>query len=200
MVLSRIDHILYINLEHRFDRRIEIELELSKLPFTFERVDAIKTNPGIIGCGQSHLKCLKIAKERGYRGVWIFEDDFTFTMPIADVMKTLKGIMSNIDVILGAYNLVGCDVVAVDDGMLKGIDVQTASCYIVFEHYYDTMIANLEEGNAKLVETGEHWNYANDQYWKRLQKGDCWMCVNPRFGIQRASYSDNSECFMDHGV
>jgi hypothetical protein len=195
-----IEHVLYINLEHRDDRKIQIENELTKLPLTFERVDAIKTEPGIIGCGQSHIKCLKLAKERGYGAVWIFEDDFTFTMSIDNVMKTLKEIYEtcdSVDVIMGAYNLIES---AKYDKWLKGNEVQTASCYIVFEHYYDKLIENLEEGNAKLIETGEHWNYANDQYWKKLQKDGCWICVDPRFGIQRASYSDNSKCFMDYGI
>jgi len=32
--------------------------------------------------------------------------------------------------------------------------------------------------------------YAVDQYWKRLQEKDNWLCVDPMLFKQRASYSD----------
>ena len=195
----KVPPILYINLDYRTDRREQIEAELKH--FTFERVCAIRTDPGIIGCGQSHLLCLEIAKTRGLPMVWIMEDDFTFTQPIPEVLKTLDQINEIPDVIFAAYIYMGAkpDDEMQKEGLRTATDIQTASSYIVFEHYYDTLINNIKEGNRLLVETGEHWNYSNDQYWKRLQICDNWAYIVPRFGIQRASYSDNANEVTDYG-
>ena len=75
---NKIDHIFYINLEERVDRKNLIEIELNKFDLKYERFPAIKDEMGIYGCGLSHLSVLKLAKERGYKNVLIFEDDFTF--------------------------------------------------------------------------------------------------------------------------
>jgi hypothetical protein len=72
-----VEHIFYINLEHRKDRRdqIEHELEIMSLKQNSERFEAIHKKPGIVGCGYSHLAVLKLAKERNYENVLILEDD-----------------------------------------------------------------------------------------------------------------------------
>ena len=73
------EHIVYINLEKRSDRREEIENELNDFQLHYERFEAIHDNPGILGCTKSHLRVLKLAKERGWKYVLILEDDFTVT-------------------------------------------------------------------------------------------------------------------------
>jgi GR25 family glycosyltransferase involved in LPS biosynthesis len=206
-----IHHIIYINLDHRKDRLEQIQTELSTLPpFTFEveRYEAIKTTPGIIGCGLSHLHCLKRAKGLGYPFVWIMEDDFTFTADIMQIMETLLALNEQIvanpltfDVIMLAYHMLEYEPTNLEY-LVKTTNCQTASCYIVAGHYYDTLINNLEEGVQRLMESnGEmHYYYANDQYWKSLQRVDNWVAVVPRFGIQRGSFSDNANEYMDYGV
>jgi hypothetical protein len=208
-----INNILFINLDYRTDRLEKIQHQMSLLcdhyPFTVERFSAIKTNPGIIGCGNSHLNCIKIAKENKYPYVWIIEDDFIFTESFDSIIETLKRIddlimskKEKFDVIFLAYNLIYGEPYFGVDFLIKTTDCQTASSYIVCSDYYDTMINNLEEGLELLKQSNGimHHLYANDQYWKSLQKKDNWVCVNPRFGKQSASYSDNSECFMDYNV
>ena len=64
--------------------------------------------------------------------------------------------------------------------------------------FYDKMIELYEWTIPLLQETKEHWNYANDQCWKRLQPESNWYCLTPRCGRQRAGYSDNSEKFQDY--
>ena len=75
---DNIDFIFYINLEKRTDRREQIEMELKKMEITAERFVGIPFEPGIVGCGKSHLEVLKLAKDRKYKNVLILEDDFTF--------------------------------------------------------------------------------------------------------------------------
>ena len=78
--MDKIQHILYINLERREDRKLSVESELKKAGFTnFNRFNAfdIKENPRL-GCSTSHLKCLQYAKEKNWDMVMIVEDDIIF--------------------------------------------------------------------------------------------------------------------------
>ena len=76
---AHIDGVFFINLDRRVDRLAEISEELSLMGIEGERFSAVDRSPGILGCGLSHLSVLKLARERGYRNVLIFEDDFTLS-------------------------------------------------------------------------------------------------------------------------
>lgn len=211
-----IQNIIYINLDRREDRRQLIENEIAQLKrdsiYTFyaERFPAISHDEGIIGCCMSHIRVVEIAKERKYPYIWIMEDDFTFTESIDRVIELLENVERHIlqngyifDVLFLAYNIFHAMAYKISDNrriehVVQTRDCQTASSYIISEHYYDIFIEHMKEGLHKLIQTGEHWNYANDQYWKELQKRDIWLCIVPRIGKQRPSYSDNSQCFMDY--
>jgi hypothetical protein len=75
---------------------------------------------------------------------------------------------------------------------------QTASCYLVKNHYYDELIKLYEWAIPELERTGMHWVYANDLVWKSLQERDLWVCTSKRMGKQRAGYSDNAERIMEY--
>jgi hypothetical protein len=65
--------IYVINLEERKDRWEYIEKNFSN--FNLIRVDAIKKKKGAHGCFLSHIKCIKIAKEKKLKNIIIIEDD-----------------------------------------------------------------------------------------------------------------------------
>ena len=72
-----IEKVVYINLEHRKDRKEETEAELLKY-FPAEKVvrfDAINQKPGSFGCCKSHIAVLEMAKENKWKNVLIVEDD-----------------------------------------------------------------------------------------------------------------------------
>ena len=81
--LNSFDKILYINLEHRKDRKKQILEVLKKQGVKdsrIKRIDAIREKyNGHIGCCKSHIKALEYAKQKKYNHVIIFEDDFVFT-------------------------------------------------------------------------------------------------------------------------
>ena len=191
-----IDHIFYINLEKRTDRRAEIEQELLKIGLVGERFNAIPTSSGIVGCGYSHLAVLKLAKERNYKNVLILEDDFQFLVQKEELEKELARFFDSqieYDVCFLAYNMRHCEDVPKYPFIKRAINSQTASAYIINNHYYDTLI-DLYEVNIPLLEqTGHHWIYANDQVWKSLQLTDKWYYFTERIGRQRDGYSDNTE-------
>jgi hypothetical protein len=75
---------------------------------------------------------------------------------------------------------------------------QTTSGYIIREQFYDKLIGLYEWANPLLANTKQHWNYACDTVWKRLQPTSKWYCMTDRFGIQRPSYSDCSNSFGNY--
>jgi len=181
-------HIFYINLDSRPDRRAEIEGELASMDLQGERFPAIKTTPGIIGCAQSHSAVLRLAKERGYPQVLIFEDDFQFLVSKDELQLFVDQFSEKeYDVIMLSYNMVA----SVPEGdFIRVKDAQTTSGYIVHARFYDTLIRNLDEGVPGMIQTGQHWIYGIDQYWKRLQPGALWYAASPRIGKQRPSISN----------
>lgn len=79
--MDRVDHIIYINLDHRADRRAEFEAQLARLNIPSEKVtrfSAIKHSYSPAGCNLSHASVLRLAHQNGYKNVLIFEDDFNF--------------------------------------------------------------------------------------------------------------------------
>ena len=203
-----IDHILYINLEHRIDRRDEIERELARMDLTdkAERFEAtyIKEQ-GILGCTISHMEAIRLAKTRGYKNVLILEDDFEFLLEKDIVESRLETFFRsklgrNYDVCMLGFGLVRESENSMEECVLvkRVIEAQNAAAYIVQEKYYDAIIELYERIIPLLRETKAHWLYANDQAWKILQENDRWYHFIERFGKQRAGYSDNSCEYMDY--
>lgn len=184
---------LYINLEHRLDRKNQIESELQKVGiYNYQRFNAIKNEKGYLGCSESHLECLKLARDNNYPNVMILEDDFEFVVDENTVQFILNHLLTvDYDVFILSYNTYKKNITKTDDQYLKRIkETQTASGYIVNRKYYDTLISNFEEGLRLLQETDIYHKYAIDQYWKPLQSQDKWYCYKKRIGKQRDSYSD----------
>jgi glycosyl transferase family 25 len=215
-----IDHVFYINLDRREDRREQIEGELARAEIEGERFSAIPHEFGIAGCTMSHLAVLKLARERGYRNVLILEDDLELCVPPAELRDTLAAFFA-LDcaradapepwcVLMLAYNTTEGALAETNEGALvdfpgtdlvrRVVHARTASFYLVNAHYYDTLIALYEDAAPKLIDTRKHWIYANDCVWRGLQLRDLWLASTKRMGKQRASWSDNSKCWADYNV
>lgn len=198
---ENIDRIIFINLDKRTDR-LEIicdEFKKFNLEDKVERFPAIY-HQGAVGCAKSHLAVLKLAKERKYKNVLILEDDFYFVVSKEEFESNLKLFFENVkeyDVCLFSYNLNKTESCKFPF-LLKLLDCQTASGYLVNQHYYDTLINLYEKAIPLLESTGQHWIYANDQIWKQLQPIDNWYCFTTRLGKQRAGFSDNSQTYVDY--
>ena len=72
-----VDHVVYINLDHRTDRRAEIEAELAPYfaPEKVTRFSAVKRDNGALGCTASHIAVLEMAKANEWKNVLVVEDD-----------------------------------------------------------------------------------------------------------------------------
>jgi len=199
-IIKYIDKVIYINLDHRIDRKNEIESELNNFNIPYERFSAICNKGfGIVGCTKSHLEVIKIAKANKYKNILIFEDDFKFIVSREEFEKNIELLFENIqfDVCMLSYNLIKYEEVDGISFLIKALEVQTASGYIVNETMYDKLINLYEYAIPLLESTQKHWIYANDQIWKRLQPTSNWYCFKTRLGLQRPSYSDNGESWCD---
>jgi len=198
--MNNIHHIVYINLAYRTDRRAEVEGELTRMGLSGERFDAIQERPGCVGCSKSHLAVLALAKERGWDHVLILEDDFQFVVDKDTLSARIQAFFDlkiPYDVLMLSYGMDSAD--PYNDIVCRATRAQTASGYLVHSRFYDALIANLSEAIPLLISTGRHWDYANDQCWKRLQRTAQWFCMTTRIGTQRASYSDVSQRFVHYG-
>jgi len=140
----------------------------------------------------SHLKCLQIAKEKGWDHVLICEDDITFTNPELFTQQLNKFLEKQPvwDVVLLAGNNMP-PFKPIDDYCVQVTRCQTTTGYLIKSHYYDTLIDNIKMGMNMLVRNRHlHVLYAIDKYWFNLQEKDLWFLITPLSVIQREDYSD----------
>ena len=188
----------YINLDHRTDRREEMEHELQALNLSAIRFPGFAHTYGPIGCLQSHLAVLREARSRGLPRVLIFEDDFECLVSPDVFWETLKLAETYpCDVLMFNYNVQKSE--PIDDVVFRILEAQTASGYIVYASMYDALIACYEHHLPLLERTRHHWLHMNDQCWKSLQKTHRWLATTTRLGKQRKSFSDNCNQIVDLG-
>ena len=203
--MNLLKNTLFINLEHREDRKFHIIAQLQKIGCTNpERFPAIQTKDGAVGCSMSHIKCLELAKARGWETVCIVEDDLKCVDPVR-FQKSLADFQENSEkdgiewdvLLLGGNNCPPYIVPKSAEGA-KEIDycVQITNCqstiaYVVRQSFYDTMIQNYREGVAKLMRDPTNKRaFAVDMYWKWLQGSGRWFLLVPLTVTQLAGYSD----------
>lgn len=186
----------YINLDRRPDRRQEIEGELERTGIKpYHRFSAVTHKNGAIGCTQSHVECLKLGIESGADHILVFEDDFVFTKDRACVTQTLQEVMTtNYDVFLLGYYVKNYSASAKPTNHPIFHKLTQASCthgYMVSRRYAMKLLQNFALSVALLVKLGNAPLYALDQFWKRLQINDHFLCFSDGpLGVQRDGFSD----------
>jgi len=192
-------HAFYINLERRTDRRELIEKELADKGLDVERFKALEHSQPAIGCTMSHLAVIKLARERKYDCVVVFEDDFEFLVTTEEWNRLITCLPASYDVVMMSYYTQKSE--PHDDIFDRVHDAQTTSGYIVHSKFYDTLIARWDEGLRLFLEHPHvHWLYILDQYWKALQPVSEWYQFKNRLGRQRAGFNDLSNSFSDYGI
>lgn len=162
-----------------------------------ERINAVKSKQGAIGCTLSHIRCLELAKQRNYEYVCIMEDDILFTNPEVfkqQIKKFSENSEINWDVLLIGSNVVPPYQKIEGDYCVRILNAQTTLSYIVKKEMYDILIENFKE-SAKLqmqnsVAQNTYNPYAIDLYWKKLQYQYYWYIITPLTVTQFENYSD----------
>ena len=195
---------LFINLDHRTDRLEHIVPELKKMGIDNAiRLDAVKLDRGALGCTLSHCKAIKTAKENNWPFVLIVEDDFQWRDGVAAAMvqERLEEALQNKakwDLLFLACRPFEEESVVVEEGgnateaFKRVTRAYTSSGYIIQQHYYDTLLQNLEEGAFMFeqFQKENHGPFCLDRYWEPLQRRDRWWRTEPRLGKQLSGYSD----------
>lgn len=205
MTMKLFEHVLYINLESRLDRRTNVVSQLSNLGVAAgaTRFNAIRHRNGAIGCTMSHIRCLQMAIENDWESVFICEDDIVFS----DVVK-LKELLAKFGaiegelgwdvLIIGGNNMPPYETIvatnvttgATEEFLIRVKNCQTTTGYVVRRHYYAKLLENFKTGLKRLMETGDKRQYALDIYWKILQGTDNWFMLIPATVHQLDDYSD----------
>lgn len=189
-----IDKIIYINLDHRQDRRdiMKIFFEKGGIPQNkIVRFPAIKTTKGAIGCLKSHTYALQMAKNNGWTNVLILEDDLEW-LNLEEEYPKLEELtkLPRWDVI----HLVGW---YVKHDLPRTYYTLNAGAYLVNGHYYDTLLANRYESVRKITSIQSLYSptnqYTADTYWNKLAEKDFWYGLHPCICHQVSTYSDNNE-------
>jgi glycosyl transferase family 25 len=179
-----VEHVVYINLAHRTDRRESIESVLSCFP-KVERINAIRENPGFVGVTKSHIIALQHAITKGWDHVLIVEDDMVWINYEKYYPILLEQMKKPYDVIV-----LGGMLVDHDASTRKLFQCNGTGGYLVHRNYYKTLLDNFIEGlnllthslllNAKkfgLAFPIRNTLYRIDIWWHSLQKRDNWYIL-----------------------
>lgn len=183
---------IYINLEKRLDRKINILTELNKIGINNPtRFNAIEMKNGAVGCSLSHIKCLEIAIKHDYEYIMICEDDISILNPELFIENSNKFLNSNIswDVVLIAGNNM-LPYKPLTDYCIQIFNCLTTTGYIVKKHYFKTLLNNYKTGVMNLMKNDNDISFKIDKYWLKLQQNDKWFMIIPPTIIQREDYSD----------
>jgi len=195
--ISDIQHIFYINLEHRKDRKMHVEEQLNVLGFKdniIQRFPALQLSNGALGCSMSHLKCIQTAKDNGWPHVLVCEDDIQFINPelFINQLNLFLSSKKQYDwdlLLLAGNNMFPFE--KTNDYCIQIHHCLTTTGYIVQSHYYDILIDNYKQGILHLIkEPDNKRSYAIDKYWIKLQEKDNWFLIIPPSVVQREDYSD----------
>lgn len=104
LVLNCFEAAFLINANGQFSRLASAMGELKKVGIEFERFPAVipeniigPKSSGAIACTLSHYEVVKLAKERGYMNVVIFEDDIIFRSTFLTVWEKIAEQLSHIN-------------------------------------------------------------------------------------------------------
>jgi glycosyl transferase family 25 len=185
--INDISHIIYVNLDSRTDRNKRILNELSIFdPNKITRVSAVNNvNNPRKGCILSHLKALKLAREKDYPNVLILEDDIVWTENVVKGYEVFKKLLNNpYDVIMlgGTSARFNPTTFALDFAY-------GTHAYLVNKSYYNTIIDEVEKLSS-IVNPVRNVNDALDIKYSQLQTIHKWFIVSPAMIIQGKSYSN----------
>lgn len=205
--MEYIDAILYINLEYRTDRNEHILNEINKIckdNTKIHRINAIKKNPGALGCGLSHIKLLEFALNHPeWNNILVLEDDFTFksndSITIQKDIRSIIDPLTNFDIIVLSYNHNYLQYNNTHYEHIKKVNyTQTTSSYIIKKSYIPKLINIFKDATMDIELNGVKHENCIDIAWNKLQHSDNWYAIFPAIGYQYDSYSDVEGQFVSY--
>ncbi len=209
MGFNSFDGTIYINLQHRTDRKLLILDQLKRQNVSTEKIHRIDAvfDPlnGHRGCALSHIKALDYAIEKRWKNVLILEDDCTFTREEEKSREILSKFRSTLENEWDVF-LIGGRILSFGKTPMKGINkAYSARCshaYVVNSHYFKKL-RSLYEASVDLMKNELFFidaiPHAIDNKWDTLMEQDRWYFMEI-FAQQCASFSDISIEHRDRTV
>ena len=206
--MEHIDAVLYLNLEHRTDRKEHVLREIHKMGVDdskIHRINAIRAEPGILGCGQSHRNAVEYAiAHPEWNRILVLEDDFTFrsdsSHEIQEAISLLCTMTPACDVALLSHNHTNLQCVSTTHPSIKKVLYsQTASSYLFTRAYAPVLLQNFNEGLTDMIRQGRKHENCIDIHWTRLQPHATWYTIVPALGYQYQNYSDIEHRATNYG-
>jgi hypothetical protein len=198
MPLNRFDRIFFINLDSRKDRREHTERLLNNLGVDHERIErisAVDSENGSLGCALSHIIVLEKIKSFGYKNALIIEDDI---IQNTDDLESSLSVLDNLDydLVMLSGNIIRYE--NVSDGIQRIMEAQTTAAYTVGINFVDKLIDSFRE-SVHMLKQNTHPDYAAiDQNWKKLQPVSKWYGISPMPFRQMPGYSDIEKINVDY--
>lgn len=187
-----IDKVIYINLDHREDRRSIMKTFFEKgqiPPEKIVRFSGIRGKRGV-GCLRSHTGALAMARENNWKNVLILEDDLEW-LDFESGYKQLEELVK-----LPRWDVIQLVGWYVKYDFPRIFHTLNAGAYIVNQSYYDTLLSNRFESLRKITSFKAIYKpttpYTADVYWNKLAATDYWYGSYPCICRQVNTYSDNA--------
>jgi hypothetical protein len=166
------------------------------------RIDAIRTEPGALGCGLSHIKALEYTMAHPeWKMVLILEDDFTFhgdnTLALSNALRTL--LIPQMDIGLLSYNHFVLRYEDTSPSIKRILYSQTTSSYCIRSSYVPTLLQNMRESTMDMLIRGKTHENCVDIHWTILQPHGQWYALFPAIGYQYDNYSDIEQRVTQYG-
>jgi glycosyl transferase family 25 len=198
MFPSEIDLVIYINLDNRTDRRMEVEQEFQRAQVPQERIlrwpaTRLSKNPAL-GCTLSHIAVLEhiLTLPPEVKNILILEDDFNFVDDINLVHSSLNQFLQyprdTWELILLCYTVLEKE--PYNDLVSLSLFSQGTAGYLLNRDSAARLLENFKEGRDKLAETNKGPQYAVDMYWWKFMSNRKTFFFNQPLGFQRESYSN----------
>ena len=124
--------VVFINLDHREDRRLEMEEQLITLGINrFERFSAVRRENGAHGCAESHLSVIESWADDSNDLLMVCEDDCEFLLARNDIDNLIEKFVldKSLHVLCLAFN--SFNGVKISNDLKITSNTQTMSCYVI---------------------------------------------------------------------
>jgi glycosyl transferase family 25 len=187
-----IEKVIYINLEKREDRKLDVEKQLALYfpPEKIIRFNAISDDKGFIGCTKSHIGAIQMAIDNKWENCLILEDDIEWIKE--DFDKTYNLFVQLVNKPFDVIVLNSNNDRTYDKKTNKLYCTTSTGGYFIKKNYFNKLLTNFKSGLSLLLKDTNNHSYRIDQYWKILHKIDDWYVVVPSLCIQKDGFSD---CF-----
>ena len=200
--------IVYINLDHRTDRKENLKAELKRIGADPKKIHRIVAHywpfNGYKGCTLSHIDALKFSKKKKWKNVLVLEDDCVFCDDpglIENVIDSFLEKVRNWDVFFLSANLHICQLTR-HEKIVRVLNAQRSHAYVVNQHYIHPLLSCFEEAYEQMRDIPLYIHskqYSPDQQWKRLMSGSQWYMTLSKIARQDTTYSDIINTIFDKG-